>query len=454
MASPRVADPALTISVRPAGKSPTWRSTVAPRDGRAEATPGLEARIAEGKAGALAMDVRVKRDGAPEQVTEPFKNPRNYVKAVESAEALLKDLRGKLTDAQGRKANAENLASGKLAEVTGARDARNAGALKPLTAAKEAQEARRKELQAPIDQTWAKLAEARAELEVATFPNKRDLDAARAKAHNDAHNKANALNSAQGRLDQIVNQIASDRNELASNRNGLAQARTEAIVIGTNLGHARSDYERARYNAPSEYDVNRSYNILRDAQSEYDGAQRDVENARDRVDSRRRDLDRALANDRPEPPSGNDRPTPPSDSDRPTPPSGNDRPRPPSGSDRPTPPSSSDRPKPPGTGSDRPVPPSAGSSDRPKPPSIRDGDPDEVARARAALSEAERDLNSAERRRNGAGDELESARGRYDQLKTRWDLMIRRGENVQALQASLIPIQNNMNQYDSNIRTL
>ncbi|MBM3271098.1 MAG: hypothetical protein FJZ01_25995, partial [Candidatus Sericytochromatia bacterium] len=327
MAVTRAPEKALSISVRPASSGP--------------------ARPAQAAAPAITFDVYEKatprRDGNPQPVAEPFKNPTSYVKAVEHAEALLKSFRADLAAAEQRKAKAEAEAGAKLAEAVAARDAKQAEASKPLNAAKEAQEARRRELQKPIDDTSAKLAEARADLEIATFPNKRDLDKARNAAHADAASKQATLNAAQNRLDEIVSQIARDESDLASNRSGMAQARASAVVVGANLMSARDEYERARYNAPSQWDWDQMRRTLRSVEDSYDSQVREISNLRDRVADRRRTLDRLLReeSDRPTPPPGNDRPTPPSGSDRPTPPSGSDRPIPPSGSDRPTPPSGS-----------------------------------------------------------------------------------------------------------------
>ncbi len=434
MAVQRVADNALTISVRPA-------KPVAP---------------AQARKPAVTLDVyrAAKRDGAPAPVAEPFKNPTNYKAAVEYAEAMLKGFRGKQSDAEAAKAQAEQAASAKLQEAIGARDSKNAQASKPLTAAKDAREAKRKELQAPIDDTTTKLAEARADLEIATFPNKRDLDKARSAAHAESQRRSGILNAAQSKLDGIVNQLSNDRSSLSTNRNGLAQSRTEAMVVGSNLVSARDLYERARYNTPSQYDWDRTRRQFSDVTNDYRNAESEVRTMRDRVEDRRSELNRLIRDegDRPTPPtgSGNDRPTPPSGgSDRPTPPSG--------GSDRPTPPSggSSTRPTPPsGSSSTRPTPPSGSSSGRPTPPPARDGESPEISRAREALSSAERDLDNAQGNLNSLSGQLDDVTRRYRSMESKINEFDRREQAVRILEGEMVSLQNNITIYENNIRTL
>jgi len=214
------------------------------------------------------------RDGAP--AGNPFKDSQTYVKAVEVAETTLRGARGKLSEAQRNQAAVDQTTAKAVADTRAARDAKHAEAIKPLTAAQQALTTRKAELQAPIDDTTGKLANGRDELETATYPNKKQLDAARANAHAVVAQSGQALQAAQGRLQGVESQIGQNQNSLAANRSALSQQKSDLAVTQSNLAVSMNALSAAKWNAPGEYDWAQMQSLYRSVSADYTAGEREV----------------------------------------------------------------------------------------------------------------------------------------------------------------------------------
>ena len=448
------------------------------------------------------------RDGAP-PADNPFKDAPTYTKAVETAETGLRAARTRQADAERNRAATDSSTAKSVADVQAARDAKHAEAIKPLNASKEALTARKAELQAPIDETTGKLGIAREELESTTYPNKKVLDAARADAHSVVSRNDQALRAAQSRLDAADGRIAQNDRDLSVNRSSLSQDKSDLAVNRSNLGVAMSVLTSAKWNAPGEYDWEQMQRTHRQATADFREGEQQVGEARDRVDYRRRDLNRLITSaggdsGRPTPPDprDGDRPVPPGidtpqapgtgpktgkpgDTKRPTPPAqGSGRPTPPGetagshsntkstpwGRPRPpgdtagrqTPPgatpATSGRPTPPSAGSStsgRPTPPpvSGGTSDRPAPPPVDTGRPvpPPVNADTEEIRRARGDLKVAQRDLDQAESRLRQLGDRLQDVRARYEDMSLRVDDVNRKAAAVQALDAQSRQIQANM---
>lgn len=365
---------------------------------------------------------------------DPFASVEVYLKEVESTEASVKQARAGKATAEGQRAQVDKETQLKLGEAIAARDTKNTEALKPLNAAKGALESERKELQAPIDETQDRLTQARWDLEIATHPNKVELDRARSEAHSEVGRRDQALGDAQRYLNEVESALDNAKRNLASNRSGLDQTRASLSNTQSRLSTTQSSLSSARWGAPSQYELDQASRRVNAADQEYRYADDELDSATREVSNRRSDLNRLLED--------NDRPTPPPAGGRPTPPSSSDRPSPPPVGGRPTPPGSTDRPTPP------PV-------DRPTPPPVNPPHSSaEIDRARTALSDAERRRDRAEDRLAAARSELDAARRSYNDKRVRFDRVLELEAAVRSLEAEVQSLGQNVRVYEQDIRTI